>query len=227
MMPATLNDLRIGETIRVGATVRDGLGNIVTAPDAPDFDALAGDGVFVNVFLVSGEPLLADIEGVAPGADTIHFTCRDSFDSAITANAPVTVIDASGFRFDVFNPANCSINHAGAIVRVLVDPEPAGDPSFTLKITPIDSRRDNRSAGPVYALSDGPNSVSTHGRILLNGNGAGTPVNDDDEVGCIVTQRGEETITVTGTTDATGAQISGVVQFLIVTASTAVIEQVS
>lgn len=225
-MPAvTLTTLRVGETVRVQAIVKDELGQPLTEVDAPSFDPLAGPGTIVNVFLVSGEPLMADVEGASPGPDTLEFSCRDSFDNAIIADAAVLVLDAERLVFSCVDVEHCAIRTQQGRFIILVDPEPAGTPSFTLKIRPADAR-ESKGGIASYVLSDGPNSVSTHGRILLNGNGAGTPVNDDAEVACTVTARGEEIINATATTDATGTVIMGQAKFLIVTAATATIEQV-
>jgi hypothetical protein len=76
---------------------------------------------------------------------------------------------------------------------------------------------------PAYHFSDGPDVVSTHGRILLNGHGAGDPSTDDATVNCVCTARGEEVINATAVTAATGATVTGQLMAMVVTAASAVI----
>jgi hypothetical protein len=214
-MPITLETLRVGDAIEILATPKNVLGEPCAIED-PSITTLLGEDDIVTID--SPKPLEAVVTAVAPGDETLVIGGRDSWDSEVRREIGVTVLDASALRLDVSAAENCAlrVSKTGVVV-VNVPASPEAEPTFVLTIVPVDVREGE--PGPVsYSLSDGPNTVSTFGRILLNGNGAGVPANDDAVVTCAPVARGPETFTSTAVT-ANGRSISGSLDLLVVTAS--------
>jgi hypothetical protein len=208
--------LEPGKLYDITATVLDSLGN-PSMLDDPTFTQTGTPDEVVT--LTQTGDSTATVLAVAPGSDTVTFAGSDAFSNAVEAEVELEVGDATALRLVARDSENCTLTWVSqGTVHVTVPAEPAGDPSFTLQIVPVNEQ--GQSNG-LYAFADGPNTVSTHGRVLLNGNGAGVPVEDDAEVACLVTARGAETFTASAITAGSGAVIGGVLQILVITASTA------
>jgi hypothetical protein len=217
-MPPTLTTLRVGEIMRATARVVDNLGEPIEA-SSPGWSDFAGDVVGLVPVV---NPYQVLVSGEAPGADTLTFAAQDSFDNEVSEIVPVVVLDASRLDLRPSAPVNCRLTRTKDRLLVYLDVEPA-DPSFTLTVVPVDQRANERGTMPAYALSDGPDLSSQHGRVLLNG---GPTSSDDLTVNVAATLRGEEVISATAVTAATGATITGTLALTIVTASDATITAV-
>lgn len=222
-MPPTLTTMRVGEVMRATARVLDNLGQ-PTEIENPNFSDFAGDVVdLVPVENPDAYPYQVLVSGEAPGSDTLTFNGRDFVDNGVTVEVPVRVLDASRLLLRASAPVACRLVQVKGRLVVHMDVSPEVDPHFTLTVVPVDERYGQARSGggePTYALSDGPDLSSQHGRVVFNGG----PTSSDDPVVTVNSyQRGEDTISATAVTAATGQTITGSLNVVIVTASDATI----
>jgi hypothetical protein len=202
-----------GKTYDITATIVDTLGDPSTVAD-PTFNQTGTPDEVVT--LTQTGDTTATVLAVAPGSDVVLFAGQDGFDNEVAGSVELEVADATALRLQAGDAVNCTLNmQGGATPRLLVfvPPEPAGDPSFVLRIKPVD---ESGSANPAFSFADGPDCTVTGTGILLE---FGSSTSDDDEIACQVTARGTSTISATAVTDGSGATITGSLEVRVVTAS--------
>lgn len=222
-MPATFSTLRIGELLRVTASVFDSEGN----PGTLAFPTFSETG---SIFaIISGEnSFQCLISGAASGTDVLGFDGENGFFNTIDTTAQVTVLGGSRWQYLTSGAQNCSVvdrgGDAGFVIRL--HDELQGDPTFFLQIIARDGRFGEGAPGgrsePAYALSDGPNLFTTNGRLRFYDRDTETWLatsEDDADVKVRAILAGEDTIHAYGVAVGTGFLISGELPVLIVTAT--------
>lgn len=157
-MPATLNTLRIGETITVRATPRN--------PDASpgllvNTSWASNNGSIASVVEDSGDPYLAHVTGVASGATQIVFYGEDAF-TIHSEETDVTVLAGTRFKFNV------------SAVTLAPDPVAANIQGLTIEAVVFDVRDDPDPPDYGAGLTD-ILWTTANGALLFGGIAGGSP----------------------------------------------------
>jgi hypothetical protein len=221
-MASRLDELRIGETVRVRATIVDHLGNPATVA-SPAFGVVGSTGVF-DLATDTGGPTYTRLTGAAPGVASVQFSGSDAFSNAVEQERAVTVLDASRLRLTPYNPVNCTLVSLGGggaatstMSRYFIRPTlgSTGDPTISIEVRGQDSRG-GTPGGDSYDLND--IVISTlNGKIVF----ASETSTGYQFTGGVITARGSDVLTATSTTVATSTPVTGSIRIEIVTANSA------